>query len=55
MTSDRPYRIGMRVSEAVDEIIRCSGTQFDPKVVEAFVRIYASIPAIPVDMNGVLA
>ncbi len=55
MTSDRPYRIGMRVREAVDEIIRCSGTQFDPKVVEIFVRIYASIPAIPVDINGVLA
>lgn len=39
MTSDRPYRKGMATDIAVDEIIRCSGTQFDPKVVDAFVTI----------------
>jgi response regulator RpfG family c-di-GMP phosphodiesterase len=39
MTSDRPYRPdGMRVEEAVHEIVRCSGTQFDPDVVAALVR-----------------
>jgi HD-GYP domain-containing protein (c-di-GMP phosphodiesterase class II) len=30
MVSDRPYRAGLPVSEAVEEILRCSGTQFDP-------------------------
>jgi putative two-component system response regulator len=39
MTSDRPYRPdGLHVDEAVKEIVRCSGTQFDPDVVAALVR-----------------
>lgn len=36
--SDRPYRAGRPFSVAVEEIQRCSGTQFDPAVVEAFVE-----------------
>jgi putative nucleotidyltransferase with HDIG domain len=36
MTSDRPYRLMMTKVEAVEEISRCSGTQFDPSVVTAF-------------------
>jgi diguanylate cyclase (GGDEF)-like protein/putative nucleotidyltransferase with HDIG domain len=35
MTSDRPYRAGMDVAEAVQELRRCSGTQFEPRIVEA--------------------
>ncbi|MEA2448874.1 MAG: hypothetical protein QOG63_806 [Thermoleophilaceae bacterium] len=35
MTSDRPYRTGMPVADAVEELRRCVGTQFDPRVVEA--------------------
>jgi len=38
MTSDRPYRKGMSVEEAIMEINRCSGTQFDPNIVEVFVE-----------------
>lgn len=40
MTFDRPYRKGVAMEKAVKEIQRCSGTQFDPKVVDAFVRAY---------------
>lgn len=40
MTSDRVYRKAMSVEEAVEEIKRNSGTQFDPFVVEAFLRAY---------------
>jgi putative nucleotidyltransferase with HDIG domain len=36
LTSDRPYRKKKTRDEAVKEIARCSGTQFDPGVVEAF-------------------
>jgi putative nucleotidyltransferase with HDIG domain len=36
MTSDRPYRQMKTKAEAVEEITRCSGTQFDPSVVQAF-------------------
>jgi signal transduction histidine kinase/HD-GYP domain-containing protein (c-di-GMP phosphodiesterase class II) len=39
MVSDRPYRTAMDVDEAVEELRRCSGTQFDPKVVEQLVEI----------------
>jgi putative two-component system response regulator len=39
MTSDRPYRSAMSREEALDEIKRCSGTQFDPDVVTAFLKI----------------
>jgi HD-GYP domain-containing protein (c-di-GMP phosphodiesterase class II) len=35
MTSDRPYRPGLSVEEALSRIARCSGTQLDPRVVEA--------------------
>ncbi|MGA9523368.1 MAG: HD domain-containing phosphohydrolase [Myxococcaceae bacterium] len=37
--SDRPYRKGRPLEVAKEEIQRCSGTQFDPKVVEAFMSV----------------
>lgn len=39
ITSDRPYRPARSSDAAVAEILRCSGTQFDPEVVEAFVLL----------------
>ncbi|HAG49856.1 MAG TPA: hypothetical protein DHU69_01375 [Deltaproteobacteria bacterium] len=36
MTSDRPYRRALTVEVAIAELKRCSGTQFDPKVIDAF-------------------
>jgi ribonuclease P protein subunit RPR2 len=36
MTSDRPYREHLSWEDACDEILRGSGSQFDPKVVSAF-------------------
>lgn len=36
MTSSRPYRNALSYDVAKEEIIRCSGTQFDPEIVEAF-------------------
>ena len=36
MTTDRPYRKGMPPWEALEELIKNSGKQFDPQVVEAF-------------------
>ena len=38
ITSDRPYREKRKKHEAIDEIVRCSGTQFDPFVVKAFLN-----------------
>ncbi|MEW5978464.1 MAG: HD domain-containing phosphohydrolase [Acidobacteriota bacterium] len=39
MTSDRPYRQAMSYETARAEIIRCSGSQFDPELVECFLTI----------------
>jgi putative nucleotidyltransferase with HDIG domain len=39
MISDRPYRHALPITHAREEIRRCSGTQFDPKVVEVFLGI----------------
>ena len=39
MTSDRPYRKAMSVKDAIRELIKGKGTQFDPKIVDVFCRI----------------
>jgi response regulator RpfG family c-di-GMP phosphodiesterase len=39
MISDRPYRKALPMAHAREEIRRCAGTQFDPKVVEVFMSI----------------
>lgn len=39
MTSDRPYRKGMTPWEAMEEIIKNTGKQFDPRVVDAFKHV----------------
>ena len=41
MTSGRPYRDPMPISAVALELKRCSGTQFDPAVVDAFFHIPA--------------
>ncbi len=43
MVYGRPYRERMDIASAVKEIKRKSGTQFDPKVVEAFLKIVKKI------------
>ena len=39
MLQKRPYRNGMEFDEACEEVKRCSGTQFDPDVVNVFFSI----------------
>jgi len=40
MTADRPYRRALPIPIAYEEILRNSGTQFDPSVVRAFERAF---------------
>lgn len=47
MIPDRPYRLAMSKDEALREIERCAGTQFDPVVVNAFLKV-ASIGEISI-------
>jgi putative nucleotidyltransferase with HDIG domain len=40
MKGARPYKEGRKMEEIVDEVKRCSGTQFDPLIVDAFIALY---------------
>lgn len=42
MISERPYKLAYTLRSALDEICNCSGTQFDPSVVAALVRLIES-------------
>jgi HD-GYP domain-containing protein (c-di-GMP phosphodiesterase class II) len=43
MTSKRPYREPLTFEHAMEEIVKCSGTQFDPALVNVFVEIIDKI------------
>ena len=47
MTSDRPYHAGIPVADAVAELRRCAGSQFEPRIVEALVALLEA-DALPV-------
>jgi HD-GYP domain-containing protein (c-di-GMP phosphodiesterase class II) len=40
MTSDRSYRRALSQAQAIDEIERCAGAQFDPDIVRVFVEAW---------------
>jgi HD-GYP domain-containing protein (c-di-GMP phosphodiesterase class II) len=58
MTSERPYRPALNVPEALDELHRCSGAQFDPKVVRAFTLVVSgargAVGAVPAERRDEL-
>ena len=39
MTSDRPYRKGMSIEDAIREITACKGLQFDPVLADLFIAL----------------
>ena len=39
MVHDRPYHKAMSHEMAVEELLRCSGTQFDPQLVQVFLKV----------------
>jgi HD-GYP domain-containing protein (c-di-GMP phosphodiesterase class II) len=41
MVQGRPYRSSLSIHAALDEMVKYSGTQFDPKVVNAFIKLAA--------------
>jgi HD-GYP domain-containing protein (c-di-GMP phosphodiesterase class II) len=53
MTTDRPYRKAMPIADALTELRACSGTQFDPRVVEALERV--ACRAAPPRLSTLLA
>jgi putative nucleotidyltransferase with HDIG domain len=58
MTSDRPYRRALPFQTAREEIVRCSGSQFDPDIVQVFISIPEQVwmrACSFTDVNGILA
>jgi two-component system cell cycle response regulator len=49
MLSDRPYSAGLSFESALSELESCAGTQFDPRVVAAFVAVSRARAASPLD------
>ncbi len=43
MTNDRPYRRAMPHNDAITELRRCSGKQFDPNLVDEFVKVLEKV------------
>jgi putative nucleotidyltransferase with HDIG domain len=47
MTTSRPYRRAFSTNEALGEIVRCAGTQFDPVIATLFVALWSEAsPAV---------
>ena len=40
LTSERPYKKAWSIEEAIEEMRRQSGRQFDPRVAEAFLSLH---------------
>lgn len=51
MTSDRPYRKALSNREAIAELKRCTGSQFDPEIVMVFIRILNGFIPEQIDLN----
>ena len=45
MTSPRPYAEPISTQQAIRELVRCAGSQFDPEVVDAFAAVQADLIA----------
>ena len=52
LTSVRPYQGAWTVPEAVEEIIRGRGAQFDPRVVDAFLSVLPELVAVQQQFRG---
>jgi two-component system, cell cycle response regulator len=52
MTSDRPYGRAIGAEDALQELRRCMGQQFDPAVVEALCELYADLGEIAPAKDG---
>jgi len=55
ITSDRSYKKGRTADQALSELERCAGTQFDPKLVQAFTRAMRQLPNPIIEIASLLS
>lgn len=55
LTSDRPYKRALGREEALAEMRRCAGTQFDPRLVEVLVKLVGACPAATGEAEALVA
>jgi diguanylate cyclase (GGDEF)-like protein len=55
MTVERTYKPAMSIPEALAELRRCAGTQFDPYIVDVFCRIITERTSAPERLRGVVS
>jgi HD-GYP domain-containing protein (c-di-GMP phosphodiesterase class II) len=55
MTTNRPYRAALPHEQAIAELVENAGTQFDPEVVAAMVKVIAEAPAEPSTQDHIRA
>jgi len=55
ITSDRSYKKGRTAEQALSELERCAGTQFDPRLIEAFVRAMRQLPNPIIEVASLLS
>jgi len=53
MTTDRPYRRAINKQDAAIEIMKCSGTHFDPYVVKMFLCIFPDFDCQPIKLKSI--
>jgi len=54
MASERPYRKARSIRQIIDELKRCSGTQFDPQVAEVAIKILEDVESTKVTEKNIV-
>jgi HD-GYP domain-containing protein (c-di-GMP phosphodiesterase class II) len=55
ITSDRSYKKGRTAEQALSELERCANTQFDGKLVAAFVRAMRQLPNPIIEVTSLIS
>ena len=50
MTSERSYKSAMPPAEAIQELVRCAGSQFDPQLVDTFAALLVTSPGLEAEV-----